>query len=218
MDRAPAIEPSAYALMAVLVIASGMVAAACGYEGGYSCFNHFVSELGNHHKTSAAWAYNTGLVIGGLLIALVVAGLERVSFPALTLLLGASGGTVLLGFVPESSILVMHFVLAALTFVFVGGGVILLGIQVWRDDTWPNRLWLISVSLLTVGIAICFLFAPKDKLVSLLNGNAVERPGHWKLAELEWCFVACIAIWTLTLASTSPSCPSQSSTTDRQDR
>ena len=63
------------------IILAGSLVAALFYRGrlgeAYNPLNHFVSELGEVGISAAAWAFNGGLLIGGVLLVVFLLGLRR---------------------------------------------------------------------------------------------------------------------------------------------
>lgn len=61
-----------FGLAGCLVIIAAMVFTAAGYSGRkqekYSALNHYISELGEAGISGRAWAFNYGLIVGGLLL------------------------------------------------------------------------------------------------------------------------------------------------------
>ena len=62
-----------------LIIMIGVVIASISYRGRkqerYSLFNHFISELGEVGISKNAWAFNIGMIIGGILFLPLMIGL-----------------------------------------------------------------------------------------------------------------------------------------------
>ena len=193
-----------YALLGVFVIAAGMIVSATGYGDRpftYSCLNHFASELGNHDKSRLASAYNLGLILGGSTLIVPAIGVRHISRPASVLLTAAVVGVVLLGFIPESTMLLFHVMIAAATFVLMETGVILIGARFASDPHLPRRWRMLGCTALTVVASILFLFSPKGRLIDAIHGNASARPDLWFLALMEWIFVASVGVWAIALSS-----------------
>lgn len=174
---------------------------------GYSCLNHFISELGRPRNSPLFAVFNTGIMLGGLLIAVFMWGLGRfyrtkLGHAAATAgVLGglACSGT---GLVPINH-LMPHLAVAIL---FFHGAWIAFALFafVFAHDA-QNRLprWLVLPSIATV---FCFaallaspLFAGHVALEAIQKKHFV-RPELWPAALLEWLVLASILLWLLLVA------------------
>ena len=93
----------------VALILLGAIASGLSYQGRtgepYSLLNHFVSELGDTRYAARAWAFNAGLLLGGLLLTVFMLGVTarvrgsfRYLFGLAALITGVAG--TLVGLLP----------------------------------------------------------------------------------------------------------------------
>lgn len=122
VPRIPARTGGAFGLVAVAAWASLYGVAASSYAG-YDPRVNFLSDLG-HPLAPAAWAFNAGCILAGLLyvpyslsVGHVLGG--RAGLAGSALLLAASGSQVLVGVFPEESPSGMHFIASAAFFLLL---------------------------------------------------------------------------------------------------
>jgi hypothetical membrane protein len=201
------------------VITLGILISALAYRGRrgerYSLLNHFISELGEVGVSPAAWAFNTGMIIGGLLLVLFILGLGQAIGGILGLLsllagLAATLSAALVGVFPMNNL--KPHVWAAMT--YFRSGLVMVGLfgaailfqppQAQVISPWANLL-----SLLAIASYGSFLFlsgrkTSDDEVAVNLDPNAVaERPRLWLLTILEWAVFFSTVLWLAGVALAS---------------
>jgi hypothetical membrane protein len=173
----------------------------------YSLLNHFISELGEVGVSRAAWAFNTGLILGGLLLLPYVIGLGT-AFGSLMGWLGTAAGiiTVLgvtaVGIFPMNNlkphtIAAMTYFRAGLVMVFFFGLAILFQ-RAGRLASPPAANLLSLLAFLAYG---AFLVLPRvskkeQKPTDILDPEQVpERPRVWAFPTLEWMVFFSTIAW-----------------------
>lgn len=199
-------------ILGPVVISLGILLAGFSYIGidgqAYDPLNHFVSELGEIGVSDAAWAFNAGLIGGGILNALFLIYLAsqikhwaRYPLGFLGLITSIFGG--LVGIYPMNSLKQHLFV--ALTFFDLGLAVALLySIFILISSKHPFPKWLAVPGFVnTISFAV-FIFFPSnfDSGVDFQEGMAGllrDRPNLIPLALLEWVVILGIVVWFLIL-------------------
>lgn len=191
-------------LGSVGVILLGMVVAALPYRGyageGYSPLNHFISELGEIAASRLAWAFNLGIVLGGvglgaflLLLADRLSGRFRIALIAAGVAAGISG--TLVGVFPMDY-LSTHRVVSDLFFVT---GWLIAGIfSLWLLAA-PRpgfSRWLLVPGAAVVAIFLTFIavyttYHPADPDARIL----VRPDGIWSVPFLEWASLLSLLAW-----------------------
>jgi len=211
---------SLLALVGTFVVVSAVTWSALKYRGKagerYSVLNHFVSELGEWGVSRGAWAFNRGLVLGGILFLPFAARLGFVLGGALGWLgacfaAAASVGTVLVGIFPMNDL--RRHIPAAMVF-FYGGlgmaaaiGAAILAQPAGRGVV-PRRASLLS--LLAAAAFASFAVLPRILMpnlgrVSLLDPEVMpERPRFWILPFMEWMVFFTAVLWLLGMALLVP--------------
>lgn len=196
------------------IILAGSLVAALFYRGrlgeAYNPLNHFVSELGEVGISAAAWAFNGGLLIGGVLLVVFLLGLGRRIGGRLGALFGAVGlacgicGTAV-GAVPMNDLLAHIF--WARSFFNLGLGTMLFFslIALLGRPGLPRRLALPG-AVATLAFA-AFLAIPQptaaaggDILGAVMAMLNSPRPALWAPAILEWLAVLSVLGWALSVA------------------
>jgi hypothetical membrane protein len=200
-------------LAGVGLIALGMLVSGLGYTGRlgerFSPFNHFVSELGELGVSDHAWAFNLGLLLGGLcmLVSLLslaqrIGGWLGALFGVVGVVCGLSGA--LVGAFPMNNLkphifFAMNFFNAGLICMLLFSGIALFG-----RPTIPR--WLALPGLLSMLAFASFKFFPStptegpaslDSVNSLLS---TPRPPVWGLVLFEWLAVLGVMAWALVLS------------------
>jgi hypothetical membrane protein len=203
-------------LAGVTLILLGSLVSGLAYEGrrgeAYSPLNHFVSELGNTRYAARAWAFNSGLFVGGLLLTAFMMGVTarirgwyRYLFGGTALLTGVA----LVGLLPTSAGIERHFT-AAMTFFYAGMATSMLFslyVLLWRQSGFSR--WLALPGGIT---AICFFsllflvepIIPKDQpdlpLATAVETALWNRPEIWQTAIAEWLVVLAVLGWVLSVS------------------
>jgi hypothetical membrane protein len=173
----------------------------------YSLLNHFISELGEVGVSRAAWVFNTGLILGGLLLLPYVIGLGM-AFGSLLGWLGTTAGIVTVlgvtavGIFPMNNlkphtVAAMTYFRAGLVMVFFFGLAILL--QHAGNMVIPPAANLLSLlAFLAYG---AFLILPRfskkeQRPTDILDPEQVpERPRVWAFPILEWMVFFSTIAW-----------------------
>ncbi len=195
-------------LASVAVILFGALIAAVRYRGyageSYSPLNHFISELGEIAASRFAFAYNLGIVAGGLgllvfllAIARTMDGRLRLPFVALVLMAGIFGP--LCGLFPMDY-LSTHRLVSSLFFVsaWLVGGTFTLWLARSGNGRWPR--WLVIPGLVVVAVFAAFIatyatYHPLDP-----NARILSRAGVWSVPLLEWASLLSLLAWLACLA------------------
>ncbi len=195
------------------IILAGSLIAALFYRGrlgeAYDPLNHFVSELGEVGISAAAWAFNGGLLIGGVLLVVFLVGLGRRIGCGLGALFGAVGlacgicGTAV-GAVPMNDLLPHIF--WARSFFNLGLGTMLFFslIALLGRAGLPRRLAIPGI-VATAAFG-AFLAIPQptasaggDILGAVMAMLNAPRPAIWTPAVLEWLAVLSVLGWALSV-------------------
>ena len=178
----------------------------------YSLLNHFISELGEVGVSRAAWFFNTGLLLGGLILLPYIICLG-ISFGSLLGWLGTAAGIVAVlgvtsvGLFPMNNlkphtIAAMTYFRAGLVMVFFFGLAILF--QPAGKPTIPPAANLLSLlAFLAYGAFLVFpRFTKKEQEpTNILDPEQTpERPRVWALAALEWLVFFSTIAWLFGVA------------------
>ena len=198
------------------IILAGSLLAALFYRGrlgeAYNPLNHFVSELGEVGISSAAWAFNGGLLIGGVLLVIFLAGLGRRIGGWLGALFGAVGlacgicGTAV-GAVPMNNLLPHIF--WARSFFNLGLGTMLFFslIALLGRPGLPRHLAIPGIAATAAFGAFLAIPQPTasaggDILAAVTAMLNAPRPAVWAPAIFEWLAVLAVLGWALSVALT----------------
>ena len=178
----------------------------------YSLLNHFISELGEVGISRAAWFFNAGMFLGGLLLLPYIIGLG-ISFGSLLGWLGTAAGIIAalgvaaVGIFPMNN-LKLHAI-AAMTYFRAGLVMILFfGLAILFQ---PNQGMLVrqEANLLSLAAFLAygaFLIYPRlvykvQKPADVLDPEQTpERPRVWALATLEWLVFFSTVAWLFGMA------------------
>jgi hypothetical membrane protein len=190
-----------------------MLIAGLAYQGRaderYSLANHFISELGEIAHSELAWAFNIGLIIGGLLLTVSLLGLAvyirgwfSYPFGLVGLVTGLSG--TLVGFFPMDN-LIPHFRVAMTFFNFGMATTVMFSIYVvfFRQDKFAK--WLAIPGGIT---AICFFallfltdpILPDNAGLETLSEILTNRPPVLETAIIEWAVGISVFAWIVAVA------------------
>lgn len=178
----------------------------------YSLLNHFISELGEVGVSRTAGFFNTGLLLGGLILMPYIISLG-ISFDSLLGWLGTAAGIIAVlgvaavGIFPMNNlkphaIAAMTYFRAGLAMVFFFGLAILF--QPAGKPVVPPAANLLS--LLAFLAYAAFLFSPRvtkkePKPINILDPEQTpERPRVWALPALEWVVFFSTIAWLLGVA------------------
>jgi hypothetical membrane protein len=201
----PLLGMAGTALVSLAVLLSALIFSGKQAEP-YSLLNHFISELGELGVSQAAWLFNLGLIIAGVLFIPCAVGLGLHLRSAWSLL-GMAAGT--------------------------GTGVFLAGVGVFPMNDLPphafTAMWFFRLGLMTVLLfGIAFAAQPRGKVrirkpailfsvvavaayagflvmagrpnamgASSLDASFAHRPGLWPLAAAEWAVFFATILWFL---------------------
>jgi hypothetical membrane protein len=186
------------------IILLGMVTAAVPYRGradeAYSPFNHFVSELGEIAVSRLAWAFNLGIILGGiglgtflLLLTDRLSGRFRVALAAAGLAAGASG--TLVGAFPMDYLLT-HRIVSGIFFLtaWLVAGVFNAWLLAGPRPGWPR--WLLIPGGGVVAVFLTFVAVYSTYRPPNPDGPIVNRPdAFWSVPFLEWAALLSLLAW-----------------------
>lgn len=198
-----------WGIIGSLIALSGFIIAAFGYIGvsgdGYSILNHFVSELGISTLTSTSWAFNIGLIIGGIFMLLFIIGICKLLNTKIGLVIGVISGinATLVGVFPAEPNLLIAHAIVALTFFFGGMlTIFILTIAILRQGTQIRISKKTGIlGFIVTGIFIVFLTTSfsGDSNFSSFEDILLNRPFILLPAFFEWLAVLAIIGWILTM-------------------
>lgn len=197
-------------LVGTTVMTVGSVVTALVYQGSdresYSPFNHWVSELGEIGVSELATVFNVGLVVGGLMFAVFMAGLAitrtgplRVVFGIVGVIAGLAGTGV--GLFPMNDL--SRHAPVALTFFNLGWiavGLASLDFVFRPDPRFPR--WLTAIGAATVVAFVAFLITLRTEGLMADDGLASPaiRRSFWIVPTLEWALIVGIIAWVFLTA------------------
>jgi hypothetical membrane protein len=191
-------------LASVGVILGGMVISAIPYRGyeneAYSPLNHFVSELGEIAASRLAWAFNLGIVLGGvglgtflLLLTDRLTGRFRTALVAAGVVAGVSG--TLVGVFPMDYVGTHRLV--SVVFFLIGwivAGLFSAWLLATRRAGFPR--WLFIPGAATVAISWAFIAVYSTYIGTDAAGRILNRPDpFWSIAYLEWASLLSLLVW-----------------------
>ncbi|HEY3336466.1 MAG TPA: DUF998 domain-containing protein [Candidatus Limnocylindrales bacterium] len=200
----------AAALTGALALTVGSVVAALAYGGAasepYSPLNHWVSELGELGVSSFGWAFNLGLIAGGLGFVVLMAGLAidatdrlRWVYGPIGVVAGLAGA--LVGVFPMNNREVHGLV--ALTFFNLGWIAVATAsvpVAVGHDRRFPRVLAGAGAVAVVAFLAFLYEVRVDPVVVDSALGAPVARPAFWLSPALEWAVIVAIIGWTVLAA------------------
>lgn len=211
--RRQRLATAAVGIGGVSIILLGALISALAYEGrngqAYRFLNHFVSELGEVGVARLAWAFNGGLILGGVCIVIFMIGVARLLpgwfryvFAVAGLATGISG--TLVGVFPMNQ-LKPHIQVAMQFFNMGMLSMTLFSLYVLfaRQRTFPR--WFVVPGILATASFAAFLYFPTPGDISggLPTTQALiitNRPAVWWLAIFEWAAVGAVLGWVLLMS------------------
>lgn len=207
----------ALALSAIGIIIVGAMIAAFTFQRPdglyYSFLNHNISELGDANDSRMAVAFNTGMILGGCLlaVAMVMFALRtRTRGVYLATVFGVPGvvGMALVGFFPTSSGMAeAHGIAAAMTFLGALGYSVITTYLLAASSSLRMPRWL---CVPCAGPAICVLafvivpmrLYPDVPFVEAYDSGRMGdvRPTVWPPSLLEWSILISFLLWILCAA------------------
>ena len=195
-------------LIGVGLISLGSLAAGLAYRGklgeAYSPLNHFVSELGEVGVSELAWAFNTGLFLGGLCLVFfllhlgkLIGGWLGALFGIFGLACGVSGTMV--GVFPMNNL--SPHIFWAMNFFNLGLGLMVFFSLIVLFGRGNLPRWLAAPGLLGVAAFAAFLYTPApateemDTLAAAHTMMTTARPDVWQMAVFEWAAVGSVLVW-----------------------
>jgi hypothetical membrane protein len=191
-------------LASVGVIILGMAVAAVPYRGyrgeAYSPLNHFISELGEIDASKLAWAFNLGLVLGGiglgiflLLLADRLTGRLRTELILASLVALASGAAV--GIFPMDYGLT-HRIVAGVFFLTAWIVVAVVDLWLLRAPGPGLPRWLLVPGIAVVVIFLTFIAVYSTYRPANPDAPMLGRPdGIWAFPFLEWAALLSLLAW-----------------------
>jgi hypothetical membrane protein len=195
-----------------LAVVLGMLAAMIPYSGRqgepFSILNHYISELGQWGVSQGAWAFNAGLVLGGLLFIPFVIGLGLVLeglWSTLGMVAGvaAAAGAALVGLFPMNA-LAAHIQAAMLYFRSGLLMMLLFGIAILRQPPGSER---IDRRVNWAGLLSALAYAAFLAHMELAGAGALDparagaRPAVSLLVVLEWAVFFSTVAWFFVVAA-----------------
>jgi hypothetical protein len=191
-------------LASVGVILVGMVAAAIPYHGhaaeSYSPLNHFVSELGEIAGSRLAWAFNLGLILGGMglgsFLLLLVDRFEgpfRIALVVVGVAAGISG--TLVGVYPMDYLLT-HRIVSSILFLtgWLVAAIFSLRLLVRPLPGMPR--WLLVPGGVVVAVSVTFIAVYSTYRPANPDGPIANRPADfWSVPFLEWASLLSLLAW-----------------------
>ena len=196
-------------LASVGVLAIGMVASAMAYRGAageaYSPLNHFISELGEIAVSRLAWAFNLGVVLGGVGLGLFVVALAqrlggrpRIALRVAGLAAGVFGAMV--GIFPMDYH-ATHRVASALF--FLSAWLVPAIFSGWLLTAprpgYPR--WLLAPGAIVVAVFLTFIAIYSTYRPANPDSPVVGRPaGFWSVPFFEWASLVSIMVWLICVS------------------
>lgn len=173
----------------------------------YSPLNHFISELGERGVSTWAPLFNTGLMVGGLLLSLFMIALGRYLGTLPGYLAATVGGVAGLacsavGLFPMDNL--PRHLMASFSFFY--SGMIAIGLftfaVAWQSQRRLPRWLMVPGGLATAAFAV-FLALPHVTGTShrqLLDPSQITRPDIWAKTILEWSVFVTVLAWVLLVS------------------
>lgn len=194
----------------------GIVFASLRFRGRhterFSFLNHFISELGEVDVSRSAWAFNLGLILGGLTILPYLIGLGM-AFGSLLAWLGVAAGLVAvlsvaavgvfpLNKIGAHTIAAVTYFRAGLVMIFFFGLAVLL--QPEGKTLIPKMFDLFNLAALIIYATFLLLLArvkPVNHAGEVLDPLRMpDRPWVWPLAVMEWAVFFVSILWLIGVA------------------
>jgi len=178
----------------------------------FSPLNHFISELGEVGVSPAAWVFNIGLLLGGLILLPYIVGLGIALGGILGWLGTAAGivavlGVAAVGIFPMNNlkphaIAAMTYFRAGLVMVFFFGLAIFFQ-PAGRANIPPGTNILSLVAFIAYGTFLIMPGVKKkgQKATDILDPEQIpERPRIWAMPTLEWVVFFATILWLFGMA------------------
>lgn len=191
-------------LASVGIILLGMAVAAIPYRGyageGYSPLNHFISELGEIAASRLAWAFNLGIVLGGVgLGAFLLLLTDRLTgnFRRALLVAGVVAGTsgTLVGIFPMDY-QATHRLVSEIFFLsgWIAAGIFSAWLLAALRSGFPR--WLLLPGVVVVVISLAFIGVYSTYVGTDPAGRILDRPQtFWTIPFLEWASLLSLLGW-----------------------
>jgi len=206
-------KSSVFGILGSVIIGLGIMISVLFYQGraeeNYSFLNHFVSELGEAPWSTASWAFNYSLIVGGILILFFMITLWPVfeswigKFIVIMGIVTSASGS-LVGVYPMNQ-LVPH-VNVALTFFYSGLLVtILFSFYLFTNQNKFFPKWMAAPGLVSFVCFFSFLFlldpiVPEGEPLKNVLLILENRPAVIETAIFEWAVILSTLIWIFVLA------------------
>jgi hypothetical membrane protein len=205
-----------FGLVGSLVVMLAVVISALRYRGrrseSYSLFNHFISELGEVGVSCAAAVFNTGLILGGILLLPFILGLG-LTLNNTSAYLGTAAGTgaaifcTLVGVYPMNNLTphiraaVWFFRTGLLTLLFFSLAVLVQPASIRSIPLYTVVFGIIGVTCYAAFLILLMRKPAASDDSTVLDPEAVpERPRFWLSAMLEWAVFFTTIFWFLSMA------------------
>lgn len=178
----------------------------------YSFLNHYISELGEVGVSQSAWAFNLGLLLGGLIILPYLIGLG-IAFRSPWAWLGVAAGIIAalgvaavgifpLNYLTAHTTAAVTYFRAGLVMIFFFG--LAINFQPYGKIVVPKTINLLSLTALLFYAAFLALLTrvkPVNHTVEILNPLMTpDRPRIWLLAVMEWGVFFVSILWLIGVA------------------
>jgi hypothetical membrane protein len=204
-----------FGIAGCLVILSGVFITTLSYRGRkgerFSLLNHFISELGEAGVAKLASFFNTGLILGGLLLMpfLIYLGLRLNSIPGwLGCLAGiwTATSSMAVGFFPMNRLephtkaAMAYFRGGLATVLFFGLAILLQPADRTLLPRAANWISLISIAAYASFLVLLNKNWSEDFLNPLDTKSHSGRPQFWLLPFMEWVVFFSSMLWFLVMA------------------
>ncbi len=171
----------------------------------YSPLNHFISELGERGVSTMAPLFDTGLMVGGVCLALFLVGLAWCTTGRLQFVVAAAGvvagfGGLMAGVEPMNEG-VAHLLASITFFVTVWVGIALFTVHVAVDARDGLPRWLLVPGIVAVVVDVVFVAIYAASASS--SGSALPdpvRPAIWIVPLFEWLALLGVLVWVVLVA------------------
>ncbi len=206
-----------FGVAASIIILVGVLVSSLFYRGRagerYSLLNHYISELGEVGVSRAAWVFNLGLILGGLLMVPFTIGLGML-LNSLWGWLGTVAGTIAVlgvagvGFFPMNQLKAHTF--TAMTYFRAGLFMTLFyGLAIFFQPLDAVKVpYILNVfTFLALAAYAAFLLDIRVVTKREHENNALDpqhapaRPRFWLLTTLEWMILISTILWLFAVAA-----------------
>ncbi len=200
-----------FGILGSLITCMGCLITAIAYRGPngerYSMFNYFISELGGIQESELAIVFNLGVLIGGLLMVIFLAGLGyhfTTKAGKLGSIVGVFSGVggAFVGVFPFDVNITLHGV-TAMGFFYGGMCTVVIfavAIMIEKKTPFPKILALFGlIAAIIFGIFNLSLASFAGVMLEQATSiNDVRPVGFWPMATFEWLSLLSVLFWIFT--------------------